>query len=107
MSGWGTRTFNTSSRWVDGDGRLTQPGRAAMQQALYVSVPGLRVGWLGALKTPRVEVPDGFILEESQILTKARYPNLFFIIGNTYGGDGVDTFQLPPFNAAFPTMVKY
>ena len=40
-------------------------------------------------------VPEGYMLCDGSTLNKADYPELFDIIGTTYGGDGVTTFKLP------------
>jgi microcystin-dependent protein len=40
-------------------------------------------------------VPDGFLQAAGQTLQIADFPNLFQLIGTTYGGDGVTTFSLP------------
>ena len=41
--------------------------------------------------------PSGWAKAEGQILNIADRPALFAVIGNLYGGDGVDTFALPDF----------
>ncbi len=40
-------------------------------------------------------VPDGFLEAAGQILSIAAFPDLFSVIGTTYGGDGATTFALP------------
>src|SRR5262249_30804613 len=40
-------------------------------------------------------VPGGFMEAAGQILQIADYETLFQLIGTTYGGDGMTTFQLP------------
>ncbi|MGJ4931283.1 tail fiber protein [Bradyrhizobium sp. HKCCYLS2038] len=40
-------------------------------------------------------VPDGYLFAEGQTLNIADYQELFYVIGNAYGGDGVTTFKLP------------
>lgn len=42
-------------------------------------------------------VPDGWLLCAGQTLSIAQYQALFTVIGNTYGGDGVNNFKLPNF----------
>ncbi len=40
-------------------------------------------------------VPAGWSLAEGQVLNIADNPALYGVLGNTYGGDGVNTFALP------------
>lgn len=44
-----------------------------------------------------VTAPSGWSISAGQVLNIADRPALFAVIGNTYGGDGVDTFALPDF----------
>lgn len=46
--------------------------------------------------------PRGFFEAEGQTLLIADYPTLFAAIGNTYGGDGDLTFQLPDMRGRTP-----
>lgn len=39
--------------------------------------------------------PAGWLLCEGQVLSVAEHPQLFAVIGNAYGGDGITTFALP------------
>ncbi|MCO7556193.1 phage tail protein [Metapseudomonas otitidis] len=39
--------------------------------------------------------PAGWLLCQGQVLSTTEHPELFAVIGNAYGGDGVDTFALP------------
>ncbi|WP_431484195.1 phage tail protein [Pseudomonas solani] len=39
--------------------------------------------------------PAGWLLCEGQVLSTTEHPELFAVIGNVYGGDGIDTFALP------------
>lgn len=39
--------------------------------------------------------PAGWLLCQGQVLSTAEHPELFAVIGNAYGGDGIDTFALP------------
>lgn len=42
--------------------------------------------------------PEGFLFAEGQEVLRNAYPNLFAIIGTTYGaGDGATTFNLPDY----------
>jgi microcystin-dependent protein len=40
-------------------------------------------------------VPAGWAFANGQLLPISEFPNLFDIIGTTYGGDGVTDFALP------------
>lgn len=42
-----------------------------------------------------VTAPAGWLLCQGQLLSAAEHPELFAVIGNAYGGDGVTTFALP------------
>lgn len=42
-------------------------------------------------------VPEGWLLCAGQTLPIAQYQSLFMVIGNTYGGDGINNFKLPNF----------
>ena len=58
--------------------------------------PAGEVGFLGqvvAFTGPYV--PDGFVLADGSTLQVAQYPQLFAVIGTTYGGNGTTTFALP------------
>lgn len=44
-----------------------------------------------------VSAPAGWSIAAGQVLNIADRPALFAVIGNMYGGDGVDTFALPDF----------
>lgn len=48
--------------------------------------------------------PQGYFTCEGQLLSVNQYQALFSIIGTTYGGDGITTFQLPDLRGAFPTQ---
>jgi microcystin-dependent protein len=48
--------------------------------------------------------PQGWYTCEGQTLSIAQNTALFSILGTTYGGDGVQTFQLPDLRSAFPTQ---
>lgn len=51
---------------------------------------------------PAGNVPDGFLIEDGSTLNIDDYPDLFAVIGTTWGGDGVTTFQLPPGEGYYP-----
>jgi microcystin-dependent protein len=42
--------------------------------------------------------PEGWLLCNGQSLQTNQYPALYSILGTTYGGDGVHTFNLPNLN---------
>ena len=46
-------------------------------------------GFAGAI------APAGWLLCQGQVLSIAEHPQLFEVIGNAYGGDGITTFALP------------
>lgn len=46
--------------------------------------------------------PIGYALCNGQTLAIAEYNALFALIGTTYGGDGIDTFQLPNLSGRMP-----
>ena len=39
--------------------------------------------------------PDGYLECDGRLLSKADYPNLYSVIGTSFGGDGATTFALP------------
>jgi microcystin-dependent protein len=47
-------------------------------------------------------VPSGWMFAEGQLLTTASNPNLFAVIGNAFGGDGVTNFALPDLRGRTP-----
>lgn len=43
-------------------------------------------------------VPDGWLLCDGSEISRNHYPELFKVIGTTYGsGDGISTFELPEY----------
>jgi microcystin-dependent protein len=51
------------------------------------------VGEIRLFAFPRI--PDGWIACSGQSLPIAQYDTLYAVIGTTYGGDGVQTFNMP------------
>lgn len=51
-------------------------------------------------------VPKGWKFCEGQILEVKQYQGLFSILGNVYGGDGVNTFALPDYRGRVPIHVS-
>lgn len=39
--------------------------------------------------------PEGFLLCNGALYSASEYPNLFQLIKGTYGGDGINNFQVP------------
>ncbi len=46
--------------------------------------------------------PAGWLFCDGSVLSIAEHETLFTLIGTTYGGDGVTTFQLPDFRGRVP-----
>ncbi|HXO63791.1 MAG TPA: tail fiber protein [Steroidobacteraceae bacterium] len=46
--------------------------------------------------------PDGWMMCAGQTLAISEYTALFSLMGTTYGGDGVSTFQLPSLSSRVP-----
>ncbi len=46
--------------------------------------------------------PAGWLMCDGSALSINDYPELFVLIGNTYGGDGVETFYLPDLRGKLP-----
>jgi microcystin-dependent protein len=46
--------------------------------------------------------PAGWAFCDGSLLPISEYDTLFNLIGTTYGGDGLDTFQLPDLRGRFP-----
>lgn len=48
------------------------------------------------------KAPNGWVFCEGQILSVASFSALFAVLGNAYGGDGVETFALPDMRGRVP-----
>jgi microcystin-dependent protein len=46
--------------------------------------------------------PSGYAFADGQLLAVGDYPDLFSVLGATYGGDGVSTFALPDLRGRTP-----
>jgi microcystin-dependent protein len=46
--------------------------------------------------------PSGWLLCQGQLLSILSYPNLYTVVGTTYGGDGVTQFALPDLSGRVP-----
>ncbi|MGE3239957.1 MAG: phage tail protein [Pirellulales bacterium] len=49
--------------------------------------------------------PTGFAFADGQLLSVGDYPELFSVLGSTYGGDGAETFALPDLRGRVPIDV--
>lgn len=49
--------------------------------------------------------PTGFAFADGQLLSVGDYPELFSVLGSTYGGDGASTFALPDLRGRVPIDV--
>jgi microcystin-dependent protein len=56
---------------------------------------------LGEIKMVMNEVPNNYLLCDGSSISTTNYPDLFNLIGYTYGGSG-NTFNLPNFESKFP-----
>lgn len=61
--------------------------------------PGSIVIWPGANSS----APENYLFCEGQSLTRTDYPELFAVIGTTYGSESATTFTLPDFRGRFPS----
>lgn len=50
--------------------------------------------------------PKGWAFCDGQLLSPSQYPDLFALMGKTYGGDGVTTFALPDMRSRAPIHVS-
>lgn len=48
------------------------------------------------------EVPQNWALADGQLLAIAQYPDLYALLGTSFGGDGRTTFQLPDLRGRVP-----
>ena len=51
------------------------------------------------------EAPTGFLPTDGRLLSINEYPTLYYVLGTTYGGDGVQTFALPDLRNRMPVGV--
>lgn len=51
--------------------------------------------------------PTGWLLCAGQLLPIHQYPALFTLIGNTFGGDGRNSFALPDYQNQAPKGSQY
>lgn len=78
---------------------LFDPQNASMEEDVEVynggsstERPGTITIWAG-----KGNIPDGYILCDGSTYTIEQYPELFEILGSTYGGNGLTTFKVPDF----------
>lgn len=61
----------------------------------------LAVNLIGAMsRWPNMTAPNGFAVCNGQLLSVSQYPELFAVLGDSHGGDGVTTFALPDLRSA-------
>jgi microcystin-dependent protein len=58
---------------------------------------GIPEMWAGQLAS----IPEGYGLADGTMLQVSEYPDLFAVMGNIHGGDGVGTFALPDLRSRF------
>ncbi len=66
------------------------------------SASSLQVGEIIFWAGQAADIPDGLLVADGSALAPASYPELFDVIGVIYGGDGVNTFNLPNLNGRVP-----
>lgn len=73
----------------------------AIQNRIAAAGSGIPSGTLHPW--PTEVVPEGYLLCNGAPVSRITYPNLFVVIGTTYGaGDGSTTFNLPDLRGRFP-----
>lgn len=80
----------------------------ASQKALYEAYAALKAstlviptGLIFPFAGPDTKVPTGYLLCNGQAVSRESYPDLFRLIGVTYGvGDGITTFNVPDLREA-------
>lgn len=85
-------------------------GLVASQKALYEAYTVLKgsslvipTGLIFPFAGPETDVPAGYLLCNGQAVLRESYPDLFRLIGVTYGvGDGITTFNVPDCREAVP-----
>jgi microcystin-dependent protein len=65
---------------------------------------GNRRAAIGEISLLPYEAPSGWFECNGQLLTKADFPQLFQVIGTTFGGDGESTFAVPDLISTPPPM---
>lgn len=73
----------------------------AIQNRIAAAGSGIPPGTLHPW--PTETFPEGYLLCNGAAVSRTTYPNLFTVIGTTYGaGDGATTFNLPDLRGRFP-----
>ncbi len=75
------------------DGVMPDPTGPVNETARYVGEIALFAGDFA---------PAGWALLDGQTLQRSQHPELFNVIGNTYGGDGISEFALPDLRGRLP-----
>jgi hypothetical protein len=60
------------------------------------SMKGLPIGAIIPWSSDQASIPVGWVLCNGTTISNTRYPILFSIIGNSYGGTAGSTYRLPP-----------
>jgi len=69
------------------------------------SMKGLPIGAIIPWASDQSSIPPGWILCNGATVSNTKYPILFKIIGNAYGGTVGSTFKLPPLTSGSPSIV--
>jgi microcystin-dependent protein len=88
-----TLTGNLSTPTINGSCNFTGSPKAQNQNIEY--------DLLGEIKMVMNEIPNNYLLCDGASISTTDYPDLFNLIGYTYGGSG-NTFNLPNFESRFP-----
>ena len=80
-----------------------ETGDKPTQQNFADLIDSLAMPMIGEIKACSFNfAPSGWKKCNGQFLDPAQYPELFTLIGTTYGGDGTTTFALPNLTARIP-----
>lgn len=69
------------------------------------SMKGLPIGAIVPWASDQSTVPTGWIVCNGATISNTRYPILFSVIGNTYGGTVGSTYRLPPLTSGQSAIV--
>lgn len=69
------------------------------------SMKGLPIGAIVPWASDQSEIPPGWVSCNGATVANTKYPVLFKIIGNAYGGTAGSTFRLPPLTQGSPGIV--
>jgi microcystin-dependent protein len=82
--------------------------RQDIDPTINSDISALQSGLLSVLPTGCLfqyaggSAPSGWLLCQGQLLNISSYPNLYGVIGTTYGGNGTTTFALPDLRGRVP-----